>query len=66
WLEVVAEKLRSLPPESSLPTKCNVVVEALSDAGLMLEYYSSDLLFSDEAREKFLGPDLKKNVRSAF
>ena len=59
WLEVVAEKLRSLPPESSLPTKCNVVVEALSDAGLMLEYYSADLLFSDRAREEFVRPDLK-------
>jgi len=58
WLEIVAEKLRSLPPESSLPTKCNVVVEALSDACLMLEYYSADLLFSDKAKEEFVRPDL--------
>ena len=59
WLEIVAEKLKKLPPESSLLTKSNEVIEALSDAGLMLEYYSADLLFSDTAREKFVRPDLK-------
>jgi hypothetical protein len=59
WLEIVAEKLRSLPVESSLPTKCNMVIEELSDAGLMLEYYSADLLFSDKARAEFVRPDLK-------
>ena len=59
WLEVVGEKLKSLPLNSSLLTKCNVVIEALSDAGLMLEYYSADLLFSDKAREAFVRPDLK-------
>jgi len=59
WLEIVAEKLRDVPRESSLLTKCNVVVEALSDAGLMLDYYSADLLFSEEARAEFVRPDLK-------
>ena len=59
WLQIVAEKLRDLPRESSLLTKCNVVVESLCDAGLMLEYYSAELLFSDKAREEFVRPDLK-------
>lgn len=59
WLEVVAEKLRSLPLESSLVAKCNAVIETLSDAGLMLEYYSAEVLFSDKAREEFVRPDLK-------
>jgi len=59
WLEVVAEKLRSLPPGSLLLTKCNVAIEALSDAGLILEFYSADLLFSDKARGEFVRPDLK-------
>jgi len=64
WLEVVAEKLRSFPLESSKVTKCNAVIEGLSDAGLMLEYYSAELLFSNRARGEFVSPDLKDwNVR---
>ena len=59
WLEVVAEELKSLPSDSSLVAKCNVVEEALSNAGLAMEYYSPELLFSEKAREEFVRPDLK-------
>ena len=31
---------------------------AMLDSGIMLTHYSKDRLFSDEAREKFLEPDL--------
>jgi len=59
WLEMVADKLSSLPPTTSLVEQCNAVVNSLNNAGLPLEYYSAELLFSDRAREMFVEPDLK-------
>jgi hypothetical protein len=64
WLELVAGVLATVEHNSTLVSKCNLVVESLSNAGLAMEYYSADLLFSDKAREEFVGPDLKDwNVR---
>ena len=59
WLELVAEALKTMPAESSLVEKCNSVIESFNDVGLAFEYYSAALLFSDRARETFVGPDLK-------
>ena len=58
WLELVAAELEKLT-NRSLVEKCNAVTETLNDAGLILQYYSSDLLFSDAARKDFVEPDLK-------
>jgi hypothetical protein len=58
WLELVAAELHKLS-QRSLAEQCNAVIEILSDAGLMLQYYSSDLLFSQQARASFVEPDLK-------
>ena len=58
WFELVAKALRQMT-SSSLVEKCNAVIEAFSNAGLALEYYSPELLFSDRARELFVEPDLK-------
>ncbi len=64
WLEAVGEKLKSLPPDSSLVTKCNAVIESLGHGERAFEYYSAELLFSDKARKEFVKPDLKDwNVR---
>ena len=59
WLEVVLDELKSLPSDSSLVTKCNVVHESFSSAGLAMEYYSPELLSSERARAEFVNPDLK-------
>jgi hypothetical protein len=58
WLEVVAEELKQVSARSLLE-QCNSVIESLSDAGKASEYYSSELLFSQRARETFVEPDLK-------
>jgi hypothetical protein len=59
WFELVADVLKRLPPDSTLVEKCNAVVESLDNSGLVLEYYSRERLFSDEARKNFIEPDLK-------
>jgi hypothetical protein len=65
WIDVVAEKLNDIGPGVSLVQKCNEVVESMN-GGLVLEYYSAERLWSDEAREKFVSPDLKPSKSSEF
>ena len=60
WLEMVALELRRLPGNSALVDKCNSVIEVLSDPKLASEYYSDEVLWSDEARKTFVSPDLKQ------
>src|SRR5262245_35588918 len=59
WLELVAAVLNKLDGADVLVDKCNTVVESFENAGLVFEYYSRERLFSDEARETFVKPDLK-------
>ena len=59
WLELVNEELKKLPSSTTLVEKCNKVIESLNESGLALQYYSTELLFSDKARETFVRPDLK-------
>ena len=58
WIELVAEKLNEIGAGVSLVEKCNRVVEGMSK-DRVLEYYSAERLWSDEARARFLAPDLK-------
>jgi hypothetical protein len=58
WIEIVAEKLNEIGAGISLVEKCNRIVEGMSK-DLVAEYYSAERLWSDEARQRFLTPDLK-------
>lgn len=59
WIEVVAQALGKLPNSLTLQEKCNMVLQEFLNAALALDHYSSELLFSDAARESFVKPDLK-------
>ena len=59
WVEKVAAFLTSMPVETSLFEKCNEVRRSLGNKDLVLEFYSSDLLWSDAARNSFVTPDKK-------
>jgi hypothetical protein len=59
WIEMVARVLQELPEGKSLVEKCNRTVEKLSNPKLALEFYSEELLWSQQARESFVEPDLK-------
>lgn len=59
WLEVVADALAKMPAALTLLERCNRVVQEFPNSARALEHYSSELLFSDDAREGFVKPDLK-------
>ena len=59
WVELVADLLSKLQADSTLVEKCNAIVESLDNSALVFEYYSKERLFSAEARERFVRPDLK-------
>ena len=59
WFELVAGALKEMSSTASLVERCNAVIDTFSNAGLALEYYSPELLWSDRAREAFVQPDLK-------
>lgn len=60
WLEMVALELRRLPEDSAMVDKCSSVIEVLDNPKLASEFYSDEVLWSDEARKSFVGPDLKQ------
>ncbi|MDQ2854757.1 MAG: hypothetical protein M3R68_00390 [Acidobacteriota bacterium] len=59
WIIMVERYLRNLDTNLPLVERTNAVVEALSDSGLMFEYYSRELLWSERAMREFVNPDLK-------
>jgi hypothetical protein len=59
WVEKVAACLTSLPIGSSLCEKCNEVRQVLRNKDLVLDFYSSEVLWSDAARNSFVTPDKK-------
>jgi len=59
WFELVADHLSTLPADSTLIEKCNVVLESFDNSALVFEYYSRERLFSDQARANFVRPDIK-------
>jgi hypothetical protein len=58
WLELTALQLERMGGKS-LVDQCNSVTDTLGDGSLIFQYYSSDLLCSPLARERFVEPDLK-------
>ena len=59
WVAMVRQKLAEIRTDSSLVEKCNRVIEALGNPALAFDYYSKELLWSDEARKAYVRPDLK-------
>ena len=59
WFEVVADALAKMPASLNLLERCNRVLQEFPNSALVLDHYSSGLLFSDEARKGFVKPDLR-------
>lgn len=59
WLEMVRANFCALPVSLRPITRINTVVSELSNKLLVLEYYSRDLIVSDDARYGWVDPDLK-------
>lgn len=59
WLIVVERFLRGLDANLSLVERTNAVIEALGDSRLMFDYYSKELLWSEQAMRAWVDPDLQ-------
>lgn len=64
WIKTVRSALDKLDPRLSLLEMTNTVMERFADSRLVLEYYSSELLGSDEAKHGWVEPDLKAKENS--
>jgi hypothetical protein len=58
WMRLVQAFLND-DEKKSLLEQANSVIEAFADSKLVFEYYTRELLMSDEARKNWVEPDLK-------
>ena len=58
WIKTVREFLADLDPKLSLLEITNAVIERLGDSSLVFDYYSKELLGSEEAKKDWVEPDL--------
>jgi hypothetical protein len=59
WIRTVGAFLERLDKKLPLLEVINAVIESLGDSRLVLEYYSEELLQTDETRNGWVPPDLK-------
>ena len=59
WVRLLAAELAATDPSLPLHRRIAPLLERYRDASTIRSYYSTALLDSDEARERFLEPDLK-------
>jgi len=59
WMTMVRASLCPLPDSHDATARINKVVAVLSDKMLILDYYSRDLIVSDDARYGWMKPDKK-------
>lgn len=60
WLRLLAAELASTDPALPLHERVNPLLARFRDASIIRSYYSPDRLDSDEARDRFLEPDLRR------
>jgi hypothetical protein len=59
WIRTVWAFLKRLDQKLPLLEMTNAVIESLGDSGLVFEYYSEEVLRSEESRSGWVAPDLK-------
>jgi hypothetical protein len=59
WLRLLAAELASTDPGLPLHERVNPLLARYRDASIIRSYYSSERLDSDEARGRFVEPDLR-------
>jgi hypothetical protein len=59
WMKAISALVRRLDSELKLHEVTNTVIESLGNSRLVFDYYSEELLWSDEARKNWVFPDLK-------
>jgi hypothetical protein len=60
WIKLVHQYLDELDPECSLLEKTNALIELLGNSQLVCDYYTRERLWSCEARQAWVEPDLRQ------
>ena len=63
WLKLVHGVMAEVSSPTDLVETTNTVVDRLADTRVVFEYYSEELLWSDEAKRNWIEPDLKAVFR---
>lgn len=59
WIKLVRQYLDELDPKCSLLDATNALIESLGNSQLVFDYYTRERLWSEEARQVWVEPDLK-------
>ena len=60
WIKVVQNVFQQVEPDVSFLDLTNTILGRLGNSRLVLQYYSEKLLWSEEARNRWVEPDLRK------
>jgi len=63
WLLLVQEFLLSQPPSKPFTEQVNELIQCYCDKNILFEYFSRERVMSDQARERWIEPDLKQLCR---
>jgi len=59
WLKLARQYLDELGPNCSLVETTNALIGSLGDSQVVYDYYSKERLWSVEAKQRWIEPDLK-------
>jgi hypothetical protein len=59
WLCVTEKFLQDRPQSEPLPDRLNALIHEFARKDVLFEYYSRERVLSDEARERWVAPDLR-------
>jgi hypothetical protein len=63
WINVIARFLMNSEIDRSLPDLLDELLDDYADSGLIYNYYSKELLKSDEAKSAWVAPDVKEGMK---
>ena len=58
WMEILAGDMRRCPHDATVPERINAALQRYCNKDLLFSYYSRDRVMSDEARTRWIEPDL--------
>ena len=59
WLELVAGHLRKVQAGTPLVDDVNELVRTYRDKNILFDYYSREVVMSEEAKQRWVNPDLR-------
>ena len=65
WIKLVRQHLDEVDPKCSLLDATNALIDSLGESKVVFDYYTRERLWSSEARQAWVDPDLKQLMPSS-